>query len=57
MDHVQQFFYMQGYGYFIWPAYTAVFLILLIQWYVPWRRWKKHQQKLKNTCNHHELSP
>jgi heme exporter protein CcmD len=35
------FFYMNGYGWYIWISYSSVLLLLAIQWFIPWRRLKK----------------
>lgn len=35
------FFYMNGHGWFVWSAYSITFFILAIQWFIPWRRWKR----------------
>lgn len=36
------FFYMHGYGWYVWSAYSAAIILLLFQWFIPWRRWKKY---------------
>ena len=47
MNKLAEFFYMHGYGIYIWPAYGSVVAMLLIQWIIPWVRWKKHLHKQK----------
>lgn len=37
-----QFFYMNGYGGYIFSAYIITIVLLLVQWFIPWRRWKKY---------------
>lgn len=34
------FFYMNGHGYYVWSAYGSVFILLAIQWFIPWLRWR-----------------
>lgn len=36
------FFYMDGYGFYVWTAYGSVLVFLLIQWFIPWRRWQNY---------------
>lgn len=42
MNHLYQFFQMGGYGSYIFSAYGCVMFVLFIQWFLPWRRWRKH---------------
>lgn len=35
----------EGYSWYIIGAYGAVMIILLIQWFIPWQRWKKYSAK------------
>lgn len=39
---LQEIIYMNGYGGYVWSAYISVFVLLLAQWFIPWRRWKKY---------------
>ena len=39
------FFRMGHYAWYIWSAYSSVFIFLLMQWFIPWRRWRKYQRK------------
>lgn len=34
------FLKMGGYGYYVWGSYGSVFVLLLAQWFIPWRRWQ-----------------
>lgn len=43
----QQFFYMGGYGFYIWLAYAAAGLMLGILWFLPWYRFRRFRQRLK----------
>jgi len=42
IDAILRFFYMGGYAWYVWSAYTCVFAFLLMQWFLPWRRWQKY---------------
>lgn len=42
MNTLWQFFWMNGYGAYIWSAYGTVMIFMLLQWFIPWRRWKKY---------------
>jgi heme exporter protein CcmD len=42
LNGLVNFFYMHGYGGYIWIAYGSVLILLLIQWLIPWKRWKKY---------------
>jgi heme exporter protein CcmD len=39
---LQHFFYMSGYGFYVFSAYGSVFLLLAVQWFLPWRRWQRY---------------
>lgn len=47
-DVLLNFFYMDGYGIYVFPAYGSVLVYLLIQWFVPWRRWQNYLRRQKN---------
>lgn len=49
-EALKQFFYMGGYGFYVWLSYGAVFIYLSVQWLLPWRRWLKfnREQHVKN---------
>jgi heme exporter protein D len=51
MTTLTTFFYMQGYGIFVFPAYFSVMLFLFMQWLIPWRRWKRY---LRTQQSQHE---
>jgi heme exporter protein D len=42
LNELRDFFYMHGYGWYIWSAYGSVLSLLMIQWFIPWQRWKKY---------------
>jgi heme exporter protein CcmD len=42
LSQCMDFFRMGGYGFYVWGAYGCVFFYLLIQWFVPWRRWQHY---------------
>jgi heme exporter protein D len=48
INALKHFFDMGGYSFYVWTAYGSVGLYLFAQWYIPWRRWKKHLQ-------HHQI--
>jgi heme exporter protein D len=33
---------MGGYGKYVFSAYSSVMLFLLIQWFLPWRAWRRY---------------
>ena len=45
LEALKRFFYMGGYGFYVWLSYSSVIAYLLIQWFIPWRRWFKFKQK------------
>lgn len=51
INAILDFFYMSGYGFYVWTAYGCAFAFLLIQWFTPWRRWRKY---LLEQTQHHE---
>ncbi len=42
MNILIHFFYMNGYGAYVFSAYGCVILFLLTQWFIPWRRWRNY---------------
>ena len=50
-DTFLNFSHMSGYGLYVWSAYGSVLGCLVIQWFIPWRRWRKY---LRTQQNHHE---
>ena len=36
------FFYMGGHGFYVWFSYGIVLTFLGMQWFLPWRRWRKY---------------
>jgi heme exporter protein CcmD len=49
-DLLQQFFYMNGHGMYVFSAYGGVLFLLALQWFIPWWRWRRflRQQKLNH---------
>ncbi len=39
MNALSNFFYMSGYGSYVFTAYGAVLTLLGLQWFLSWRRW------------------
>lgn len=50
IEVILNFFYMGGYGFYVFGAYGSVLIYLLIQWLIPWRRRQKffREQKLNH---------
>lgn len=44
---MDRFFYMGGYGFYVWSAYGCVIAFLFAQWLRPWIRWHRYLRKLK----------
>lgn len=42
MIAIQDFLHMGGYATYVWSAYSAVFIFLITQWFLPWRRWRNY---------------
>jgi heme exporter protein D len=42
IETISQFFAMGGYAFYVWCAYGSVFVLLGLQWFIPWRRWAKY---------------
>lgn len=47
MDTLFSFFHMGGHGVYVFSAYGAVLTFLLVQWLIPWRRWRNYVRKQK----------
>jgi heme exporter protein CcmD len=45
-----QFLYMGGYGGYVFSAYGSVIVLLFLQWFIPWRRWRRYakQQRMSS---------
>ena len=39
------FLKMGGYAFYVWSAYGSVLIFLLIQWFMPWKRWQNYLRK------------
>jgi len=50
INNIQQFFYMNGHGVYVFSAYGCVLLFLMAQWFFPWRQWRRFLLKQ----SHHE---
>ena len=42
IENILTFFQMGGYGAYVFSAYGCVLTLLLLQWFIPWRRFKRH---------------
>jgi heme exporter protein CcmD len=45
MNSLQHFLNMGGYAFYVWPAYGCAFVLLAVQWFIPWRRWQKCKKR------------
>lgn len=45
---LQDFFYMGGHGVYVWSAYGVVLVFLALQWFFPWRKWRRYLQQQKS---------
>lgn len=52
LAQLQQFFYMHGYGAYVFSAYTIVLIALAGMGYSAWRPWRQYLRQLK--INLHE---
>jgi heme exporter protein D len=41
MTALAQFFHMGGYAFYVWMSYGSVLALLFLQWFLPWRRFKR----------------
>jgi heme exporter protein CcmD len=46
INNLYHFFYMGGYGLYVWSAYGCMLIFLTIQWFIPWQTWKKYVKKI-----------
>jgi heme exporter protein CcmD len=46
LDQLLHFLHMGGYGFYVWGAYGSVLVFLLLQWFFPWRRWRRYLQSV-----------
>ncbi len=44
---VSEFFNMGGYAVFVWTSFGLTFVILLLNWYLPYQQHKQNLKKLK----------
>jgi heme exporter protein CcmD len=47
IDSIIHFFNMNGHGGYVFSAYGAVFVFLLVQWFIPWQRWRHYLREQK----------
>ena len=45
INALQDFFYMNGHGIYVWSAYGSVLIFLVVQWFLPWRKWRQYLQR------------
>ena len=48
MKTLNEFLYMGGYAWYVWPAYASVLTILLLQWLLPWHRWHRYVNTMRH---------
>ncbi len=44
---VSEFFYMGGYAVFVWSSFGLAFVVLLLNWLIPYQRHKQNLGKLQ----------
>jgi heme exporter protein D len=49
LETLKQFFYMGGYGGYVFSAYFCVFGLLASQWFITWRRWLRYLNREKSS--------
>ena len=49
LTSLQQFIYMHGYGAYVWSAYSTVMVLLTVQWFRPWRRYRRYLKSVRVT--------
>lgn len=49
MNTINHFFYMGGYGFYVWTSYGCVLALLAVQWLIPWRRFQTYLHKQKKS--------
>ncbi|MBA3661462.1 MAG: heme exporter protein CcmD [Gammaproteobacteria bacterium] len=54
MHNIQTFFYMSGYGGYVFSAYGLVFILLLWEWFKPWKKWQRYKKVMQSTPHAHE---
>jgi heme exporter protein D len=45
MKALYDFFYMNGHGVYVFSAYGSVLTFLMVQWFIPWRRFRNYLRK------------
>lgn len=48
MTALHDFFHMGGYGFYVFSAYGSVIAFLIMQWFIPWKRWQNYLREQKN---------
>lgn len=48
--HFNELLFFNGHGIYIWPAYSVVLLVLFIQWFIPYKKWRRYlkEQRLND---------
>jgi heme exporter protein CcmD len=50
IEKMLHFFQMGGYGAYVFGAYGCVLALLLLQWFIPWRRWQQYLHAQNNNA-------
>jgi heme exporter protein CcmD len=40
--NLSHFFSMGGYAFYVWTSYAFAAVILGLQWFIPWKKWKSY---------------
>ncbi|MBL09878.1 MAG: heme exporter protein CcmD [Acidiferrobacteraceae bacterium] len=51
---ISEFFFMGGYGKFVWSSYLIVFIVLIVNLWLPIRR---HRRQLKSIIHREDKKP
>lgn len=49
IDGLKHFLAMGGYGFYVFSAYLSVLVFLFVQWFIPWRRFRKYSHSTHST--------
>lgn len=44
LNSIQQLISMNGYGAYVWSAYSLVIAALTWQWFQPWQRYRRYKK-------------
>jgi heme exporter protein CcmD len=52
--NLSHFFSMGGYAFYVWTSYTFAAVMLGLQWFIPWKKWKNylHRFNLMSRSSH-----